>query len=266
MKSLDLPGRVILPWASRAPLPEPKCDTALPGGYQCATDCLTLMTCAGAADPIYKQTCVDKDKKKPYCVKGACTDKPDITVAACAAAGFTCTGKGVFPDPSDCTKYHYCSAAAATGVTSECGANLVFNYKTLMCSNKAQTPCATIDCSKTTNAMVLYKPNPAYYAFCLSGPEGQIVMYKCFDEQMEIFDLTQNVCRYNCKSQGNFRDRSNCKGYVTCTLTAGKWVALKQNCPTDMMFKDGACVPQSTPVCVDELPAAAAPGGGGETP
>lgn len=186
-------------------------------------------------------------------MNNTCTDKPDQDNKKCQTA-FSCTSEGVFPDPSDCTSYRYCSAQNVESVLYRCLDGYVFQSSTKMCRRK-DLPlfCETLDCSRTSNNWVLFKPNPAYYAFCLNSTGiSQVYLFKCPDEENTIYDLSIGNCVYNCQREGNFVDRTNCNGYVICSRRTGVWQALKGQCPKSYWFNNGQCE-KEVKACVSEV-------------
>lgn len=101
--------------------------------------------------------------------------------------------------------------------------------------------------------MVLYGGNPAYYAFCKSGLQAEIFMFRCVDVVSEVFDLNYGRCVYNCQTEGNHADRTNCYGYITCSNDNGQWISTKQTCPIGHYFRNNACVPHRGKKCESEL-------------
>lgn len=181
-----------------------------------------------------------------------CSDNPDPRNPACHIE-FTCTSEGIFPDPSDCTVYHYCSEMGGKSHPFKCPSGYVYESKTKLCRRQdSPTFCEVVNCNQTQNAMVLFTPNPAYYAFCMAGPIAPIYMYKCLDELNETYDLTTNRCEYDCPKQGHFIDRTNCNGYVVCTIINGKLTATKSQCPPKHYFNGDQCVREAV-ACISEI-------------
>lgn len=211
------------------------------------------MTCSGVAgEPVFAQTCVNINPKRPYCVNGACTATPDASNANCAAA-FQCTSVGSFPDPTDCRKYRVCDSPGADANLYECLSDYSYIPALNLCARRNKDNCNTIDCTNVKNAFTVLKRNTAYYAFCGTGETAEIFMYKCFDTQNEIYDISGGACRYNCKKRGTFKDRTDCNGYITCALINGKWTATKQKCPPGNQFKDNACITEGGTACESEI-------------
>lgn len=102
-------------------------------------------------------------------------------------------------------------------------------------------PCNKIDCSKKPNTFIVYPGNPAYYAYCYLGSNGQITtyMFVCDFPAFQIFDSTLNQCIYNCKSTGYFQDPSNCNGYLYCSAAKAKPTSL--SCETAYVFDGTGC-------------------------
>lgn len=212
------------------------------------------MTCSGiAGPPLFAQTCANINAKLPYCVNGACTATPDAT---CASA-FQCTSAGSFPDPSDCRKYRICDKAGGDAKLYECPPEYSYIPALNLCERRNNDNCNTIDCNNVKNAITVLNRNEAFFAFCISGPKAEILMYKCFDIQNEIYDISASTCRYNCKNWGTFPDRTNCNGYISCAHIDGRWRATKQQCAPGNQFKGNACIPEGETKCVSEIQPAA---------
>lgn len=119
-------------------------------------------------------------------------------------------------------------------------------------------PCNKIDCSKKPNGFIVYPSNPAYYAYCALGSNGQITtyMFVCDFPTFQIFDATVGVnqCIYNCKSTGYFQDPADCKGYYYCSAAKAKPTLL--TCEDPYVFDGTGCNKDAT-TCKFPPPAAA---------
>lgn len=241
--------------AARAPLVSDFKCTAVDHPQECASDCRTLLTCAGVDGPsVTARTCVSINPRKPYCVQGICTATPDIDDPNCQPA-MICTSAGLFPDPSDCHMYHSCTAAGAESKLHRCNDDdTVFNPRLGACTSRWTTICNRVECPRTPlEGMVVIRGSPAYFAYCTQGRTAEIYMYKCRDPENEIFDMTLNRCRYNCRSLGTFVDRTDCTRYVTCSFSRGRWTATKITCPIGYHFDGNACVVDKVNKCKAEL-------------
>lgn len=98
--------------------------------------------------------------------------------------------------------------------------------------------------------------DPAYYGFCFPKPDGttDIILYKCHDEISEIYDAAMGSCKYNCKIEGNYVDRSDCHWYVTCYKENGIFKYKSMPCGMGYYFDKTTklCVPESVP-CNSEI-------------
>lgn len=79
--------------------------------------------------------------------------------------------------------------------------------------------------------------NAGYYGFC--GPT-QTLMFKCFDDDNELFNPATNKCEYNCRAEKIYPDQTNCIGYISCARLHGKMIATKMNCTTNFHYDDVA--------------------------
>lgn len=233
-----------------------------PGPFNCTTsgivcsDCFTQAVCTlgAGSQPVLYQPC---SPARPYCSSFGCSASQTDSSAACQstignAVDFECTSQGRFPHPLDCNKSYYCPAASAKAELMACANNLVYNARDGTCRSRFFQMCSKIDCSRRpNNAVVTFPLNPAYYAVCSAGPPAKTVLFKCADELNEVYDPSIGACRYNCLLFGNYADRTNCNGYINCSWQ-GRWVATKQLCAPNQMFRAGRCVTTSTP-CVSQI-------------
>lgn len=214
---------------------------------QCANDCRTMLACVGVSGPpVLTRTCSSIDPTKPYCVKNVCQAEPDINNRNCSMP--VCTSAGVFPDFTDCNKYHYCHDIAVDSNLLACSPDFVYNSTHNICSyNQNATPCAIADCTRMAGRFVVYPQNPAYYVFCgTGGLMNTMYMFKCEDIDNEIFDVSLNMCRFNCKAAGKFPDKSNWNGYIKCSpKTNETWTMSIELCNDGEIFTNGDCAVQN---------------------
>lgn len=134
---------------------------------------------------------------------------------------------------------------------------------------KTNSQCETLNCVKNPNKFIAYPKHPGYYAFCGTS----VLMFKCLDDEYQAFNVTSNLCEFNCKQAGVFDDRTSCEDYFICQRIGGKWIAIKESCPTDYKYdgnkcvRDQNCVPAITPmpavpVPTDPVPTDPVPTGG----
>lgn len=214
---------------------------------QCANDCHTMLICVGVSGPpVLARTCTNIDPTKPYCVKNVCQSEPDINNLNCSMP--VCTSAGVFPDFTDCNKYHYFRDHAVDSNLLACPKDFVYNSTHNICSyNPKATTCALANCTGMAGSFVVYPQNPAFFVFCGNGSLlNTMYMFKCEDIENEIFDVSLNRCRFNCKATGNFADESNRNGYIKCSPKInGTWTMSMELCNDRQIFSNGDCVVQN---------------------
>ncbi|KAJ6645645.1 hypothetical protein Bhyg_00852 [Pseudolycoriella hygida] len=220
-------------------------------GPQCADDCTTLMLCAAESmTPFANVSCAKSTPSLPYCVSNTCSSTP----GNCSSAlPFRCTSAGVFPDPNDCRRYRHCNESNAESTAYICPLGFVFNSKINLCeftksSHHSSKICNTVDCSRKTNEVAEYKPNRAFFSFCFVDSDGvrETIMFKCENEEYEIYDVSKNMCTFNCKKSGYYQDPSNCENYYVCSPSSGGFKAEKIPCPTGYYFDGTKCTKDSS--------------------
>ncbi|KAG4079279.1 hypothetical protein HA402_007002 [Bradysia odoriphaga] len=105
-----------------------------------------------------------------------------------------------------------------------------------------RTPCTKISCSKASeaNTFISYTSNPAYYVFCSKDDTGfSTLMFKCPNEEFEEFDAKSKVCKFKCKTRGNFQDPDDCGKYYYCS--GAKAQPISGNCPGELVFDGTRC-------------------------
>ncbi|KAG4078133.1 hypothetical protein HA402_002184 [Bradysia odoriphaga] len=223
--------------------------TCTEAGSQCG-DCSTLLICFGNNTLPVKLSC---PSEYPYCANGTCASEPDASCTVPSPSAFLCTRDGIFPEPTDCTRYRLCSSDEST--LFQCPSGFVFNSQNHICQMGTE-PCEKLDCSNSAmNSIVAYANSSSYYAFCWFNDIGiQTVMFRC--EQDEIFDPTINACRFYCKARGNFQNPADCNQYFYCSRAAAK-ASDPLSCPPNYVFDGSGCNRDATK-CQYPPPAATA--------
>lgn len=164
-----------------------------------------------------------------------------------------CTDVGLFPDPNDCTRYYKCDSSL-TATIETCPTGFVYYSVGQLCRKREQNNCQTLkSCLKTSNTgkLVRFSDDAAIFAYC--GDNALPTMFRCTDRKNEIFDERLGFCRYNCRRDGLFVDRTNCEGYILCRKLNNQWRPQAWNCPTDYWFNQTRCEVQSDTKCVSEI-------------
>ncbi|KAG4080385.1 hypothetical protein HA402_010453 [Bradysia odoriphaga] len=218
-----------------------ECDlTARP---QCSSDCTRILACVRRVKtPVLTVNCTGNT---PYCDNGRCVAAPGRCTKRAQETEFLCTSSGVFPDPKDCRKSHFCADVGSRSVMSLCPRGHIFDSKTKVCgpkSSNSESICKQISCDGATNDFVAFTANPTFYAYCFTSAAGihHTYMYKCDDEINKMFDVTIKKCRFNCKSIGYYADPMDCSSYYICNGL--KFASRRVHCPPNYFFNGTVCL------------------------
>ncbi|XP_050093833.1 mucin-5AC-like [Anopheles aquasalis] len=227
------------------------------------TGCRRVRICIpGISDPsmLPEQNCPPSTycHSLPFNLGGACLPTADLQFPECRnsasnKASILCTGLGVFPDPTDCRRFHYCTVQGQNSKPFRCPRDYVYNSLKKTCSRS--TTCRTITCRPNARSIfVPFPQNPAFYAYCSYNRFGfppvlrNILMYKC--ESGAEFNPVANGCVFKCKREGFFAKPSDPTKYYWCRKVRGKLLGYEQVCPgqgTVFNPRLGICVPQLAP-------------------
>lgn len=80
-----------------------------------------------------------------------------------------------------------------------------------------------------------------YYAYCLIHGNGviQTLMFKCPNEQFEVFDINAKVCKFKCRARGNFQNPTDCQEYYYCSSANAQPISLQ--CAPNFIFDGTGC-------------------------
>lgn len=161
-----------------------------------------------------------------------------LVIGIIQASGYTMkdmcsqfTGAGYIGDPTDCTKWGYCSSQQLVSWGS-CGDGLVYDAFTSSCEYAADRPCSTSvakTCAVLKNPTLLADPsNCANYAYCFGNGTSQI--QKCPTGQNYAAnnetcvwgpDCPQDtICRFM-PSPTFVGDPDNCGNFLKCIQGSG---------------------------------------------
>lgn len=240
-------------------LQEPSCHIAasspLAGHPDCnnealhCLDCSTLVFCTLDAnneyvDPEYINC--GNDASLPYCdvEDRQCTD---VLPVGCPLNGYSCSGPGLFPDPTECNLYHICYSTNFSDyeyTTEHCveEPNLFYNSKEFQCSSAA-SPC-NIECGGVIG-IIPYPNDERYYGLCLPD---KLEIQMCPGNYR--FNGI-NACDFTCKNRtpGLYAHIEDCHIYHRCI--PGSDVALEEECPQNLVFNpiSGACDTEDNVLC-----------------
>ncbi|KXJ82874.1 hypothetical protein RP20_CCG010728 [Aedes albopictus] len=161
------------------------------------------------------------------------------TTRSSSEAAILCTGIGIYPDPYNCNRYHYCPAAGQQSWDQLCPPNYSFAYKSELLSGTfpcklitLASDCTRIDCASTS----IFKPfasSKLHYAYCYTtSPKSEVSVFKC--SEGATFD--GSTCVYNCLCEGLFTNTVAPTTYYQCYYSGSRLVSKLVNCPTGKNF------------------------------
>ncbi|KAG4081215.1 hypothetical protein HA402_011548 [Bradysia odoriphaga] len=184
---------------SRASTTPEKCEVPYNG---CSNDCGSQLYCNEFGNVIDRYEC---SSYQPYCVKNSgpfasCSQIfPMEGVCLTKATNyFVCSADGLYPDPSDCTKYHVCNGT--DHYIETCPANHVFTYDPVdpytiqdpytypgngefKCRFSIMPSCGMcypFYCEGMANQFTFRNDDFFHYAYCIEiGTLKRAVMFKC---------------------------------------------------------------------------------------
>ncbi|KAG8225744.1 hypothetical protein J437_LFUL012000 [Ladona fulva] len=168
-------------------------------------------------------------KTTPSTTESTTTSPPTTTPQATTSPRpFECTTEGNFEDPSDCSKYYRCTLVDGKFVKDHlsCRPGLHFDPGT--------SRCVPGDCSTSTSSpSSTTKTTPSTTESTTTSPPTTTPQ------------ATTSPRPFECTTEGNFEDPSDCSKYYRCTLVDGKFVKDHLSCRPGSHFDPGTsrCVP-----------------------
>lgn len=190
-------------------------------GMRCDS-CTEAVICNGSPTSLGIIKC---ESPNSYCdsTTHSCTSVKPSTCTNTAAT-FTCPEEGFFPNPTVCTNYYFCSAAAAIAESWACPENFVYDSLNNNCKRKVfATDCVTMKCV-TANTFIVHTANPNYYAFC--DKDLLATLFKC-PKNMQF----NGGCKFVCKAEGYYPG-STAAEYYLCAKSGLTWTVTVEKCPT----------------------------------
>ncbi|XP_055527755.1 uncharacterized protein LOC129720321 [Wyeomyia smithii] len=144
-----------------------------------------------------------------------------------------CSGPGIYPDATNCSIYHYCSALNERSVVQDCPAGYTFYYTT---TSTGVFPCKSgAVCDEVTcidgQLLAPFGSSKVFYAKCV---DGVAVMYSCGSGT--TFDGEK--CVMSCSQEGTFANTANANEYYRCYYSGNTLVSKLQKCPSGKSFDD----------------------------
>ncbi|KAF5292711.1 hypothetical protein FQR65_LT11179 [Abscondita terminalis] len=153
------------------------------------------------------ETCGGDDS----CLNGQCTSYPNPSCNNNTEIqpDFMCQTPGMYPDPFDCTKFHYCiknrdissnSSFTFLQVEDKCGCNYSYNMKTTFCD----IPLINGNCQGIYPIAICFAPgdtgsfwmNPSLYYICRRHPYNSHIIYPFIYacENGKIYNPSNYLC------------------------------------------------------------------------
>lgn len=212
-------------------------------------NCTTEYSCSGCSKiNICKQTKTGYQKlitltckaPRPYC-DYATTSCISLAPLPCLPSdNFTCMEDGIFPDKTNCSRYHHCKDSISFPYT--CAKGVFFDAVKGECT---PTPCLSFDCNGKHGLKTFHKGNRNYFAYC--GDNFPVIVSRCA-KGYELNDVLQK-CVPVCRVEGHMVDVEDCTKYYKCN-TGG--VVTHHDCPFTYGFDpvNFRCVPMAMlPFC-----------------
>lgn len=168
---------------------------------------------------------------------------------------FTCTGPGLFPDPSNCKVYYNCAEDATGNYIAQpfsCPNLYVFDPSQkgdTACRYTNNAYCTTVTCGgNDVNALMSFQYFPKalgqYVSRCKTG--GAIEVFRCdanFEADLKTYPVK---CKPVCTGSNRFPYSADVSKYWECFYTGAKWEGQVISCVTGKTYNP------KTKVC--ELP------------
>ncbi|XP_053686064.1 uncharacterized protein LOC128735605 [Sabethes cyaneus] len=174
------------------------------------------------------------------CEPDTATETPPPTGTTTPASGTTtppeegsviCSGSGIYPDATNCSIYHYCSAANEPSLLQECPPGYVFYYtstSTGVFPCKSGAVCNRANCTEG-KSLVPYGTNKIFYAQCT---DGVATIYSCGSGG----SFNGEKCAMSCTQEGIFPNTVNTNEYYRCYYSGSTLVSKTEKCPTGKNF------------------------------
>jgi len=189
----------------------------------------------------------------PYCNEA--TPGNAQCVESCGS-DFSCTGEGIYPDPLDCKKFHFCQNVNNNLVSQSysCQDRYVFDpdaATTNYCKYTNNFYCTLPKCGNSNqmkNVLFLYPffpYNRQYVALCI--PSSKPIVFKCQDGYVADLSKIPVTCNFKCTSPGLFANHDDSAKYFECYYNSNSQLVMRQgNCFPGYVFVKDRCVVKST--------------------
>ncbi|GLV34832.1 hypothetical protein CBL_09312 [Carabus blaptoides fortunei] len=209
------------------------CNESLGMNQGCNADCTGLQMCIQGQ--LITMDC-KAQTSRPYCNQTTreCVSTPVLCPAL--PGTFKCPYYGIFPDPLDCTLFHFCDGFNPTSETRRC-INAVFS-PTVPPTCDLNGICYVFStasyglCHGKVGKLVGHPKNPSLFVKCNTDYP---ILGECLGKNIQ-FDSESLSCQYKCPSSGLF-PHAKPNLYYICTKDAtGRYMAKVEECPASQTF------------------------------
>lgn len=173
-------------------------------GLSCK-NCLDVVLCAQSAGNGYTEYPMESCPLGRTCLDGACTTEPN-PICLIHQHEFVCRTRGVFPDPFDCKKFHYCVPSSNSTELEHfedvCGCNFGYSVSSNNCNldlgeNKGECGRYPVPFCKGVGQTDALEGKPNLYYLCLPypGAEESIYpfLYACDNDK--VYSKEEYICK-----------------------------------------------------------------------
>jgi len=135
-----------------------------------------------------------------------------IPQPSCSSKDFVCPADGVFPDPTNCTRYYICAQGSST--INQCPRNNVYDHANAGCKyRRYPSDCVNFNCVGREGQPIVYPRDDRIYGRCLLGKP--YILGRC--EDYERYDIKLQKCVRYCRTGGiQPPDPGLCREYILC--------------------------------------------------
>lgn len=202
---------------------------------------------------------------------GAAQCLPDPSpLCAAEPSDFICTGEGVFPDPSDCKSYFFCTKDPTGSLIAEnlfCDDLYVFDPsgpKNNFCRLTVNRYCTTANCAGAfKNILLSYAFFPKSMGQLVASCQGDspAIVTRCeagFEANLSSLPVECNLVCTGAKKEAHPTDETK---YYECVYVGSRWESKVKSCFSTYYFnatkKQCEVKPTTTPAPATVAPASA---------
>lgn len=161
------------------------------------------------------------------------------------AADFDCLSEGVFPDPSDCKKYYYCSLNEDNNFVADlytCDNFYVFDPSAPnndYCRLTMNRWCITANCQGSVKNILLNYPFfPSTSGQIVASCRGTLkpLIFRCEAGFLADLNTLPVECNLNCRGAGKYEYADDETKYLECVFSGRLWEPKLKSCFRNYYF------------------------------